>query len=94
MLEHCLERTLPTLAQCRNPQRALEFLAGLSWQVQEGVNVGPSESLWAVRNFYNVIPRPNFSLLQHAKVESWSVMFYEKGRHPRFLHANDPRGST
>src|SRR6202166_1627654 len=88
LLEHCLERTLPTLAKCRNPQRALQLLAGMFWQIQEGVNVGPPDSLWTVSNFYDVIACTNFSLLQHAKVESWSVMCYEQGRHPRFIHAD------
>jgi hypothetical protein len=71
-----------------NPQCALQLLAGLAWQVQERVNIGHAESLWTVRNFYNVTARPNFSLLQHAKVKTWSVMFYEKGPHPGFIHAN------
>src|SRR5271170_5186040 len=88
LLEHCLERTLPTLAECRNPQRALQLLPGMSWQIQEGVNLGHSDSLRTVSNFYNVVARPNFSFLQHAKVESWSVVRYEQGRHPRFVHAN------
>jgi hypothetical protein len=60
----------------------------MSWQVQECVNLGHAESLWTVSNFYNVVARPNFSFLQHAKVESRSVLRYEQGRHPRFLHAN------
>src|SRR5580704_15636810 len=51
LLEHCLERTLPTLAKCRNPQRALQLLAGMSWQIQEGVNLGHGDSLWTVSNF-------------------------------------------
>src|ERR1700686_4063021 len=88
LLEHRLERTLPTLAKCRNPQRALQLLAGMSWQIQEGVNVGHADSLWTGFNFYNVIARANFTFLQHAKVESWSVMCYEHGRHPRFIHAD------
>ena len=88
LLEHCLERTLPTLAKCRNPQRALQLLAGMSWQIQEGVNVGHRDSLWTVSDFYNVIACTNFSFLQHAKVESWSVMRHEQGWHPRFIHAN------
>src|ERR1700730_7459176 len=60
----------------------------MSWQIQEGVNVGHTDSLPTVSNFYNVIARPNFSFLQHAKVESWSVMRYEQGWHARFIHAN------
>jgi hypothetical protein len=60
----------------------------MSWQIQEGVNLGHTDSLWTVSNFYNVIARPNFSLLQHAKVKSWSVMCNEKRRHTRFIHAN------
>ena len=60
----------------------------MSWQIQEGVNLGHTDSLWTVSNFYNVIACTNFSLLQHAKVESWSVMCYEQGCHPRFIHAN------
>ncbi len=42
----------------------------------------------SVSNFYNVVARANFSLLQHAKVESWSVMCYEQRWHTRFIHAN------
>ena len=88
LLEHCLERTLPTLAQCRNPQRALQLLAGMSWQIQEGVNLGHTDSLRTVSDFYNVVARTNFSFLQHAKVKSWSAMCYEQSCHPRFIHAN------
>src|SRR5436853_7884168 len=60
----------------------------MSWQIQKGVDLGHADSLWTVTDFYNVIARPNFSFLQHAKVESWSVMRYEQGWHPRFIHAN------
>ena len=60
----------------------------MPWQIQEGVNLGHTDSLWTVSNFYNVVARPDFSFLQHAKVESWSVMCYEQGRHSRFVHAN------
>ena len=88
MLEHCLERTLPTLAKCRNLQCALQLLAGLSWQIQESVNLGHTHSLWTISNFYDVIARPNFSFLQGAKVESWSVMRYEQRRHVRLVHAD------
>jgi hypothetical protein len=60
----------------------------MSWQIQEGVNVSHTGSLWTVSNFYNVIACPNFSLLQHAKVKSWSVMFYEQRWHTRLVHAD------
>src|ERR1700733_14146379 len=33
LLEHCFERTLPTLAKRRNAQRALQLLGGMSWQI-------------------------------------------------------------
>src|SRR5450755_3989435 len=60
----------------------------MSWQIQETVDVGNRDPFWTIGNFYNVIARPNFSFLQHAKVESRSVMFYEQGCHPRFIHAD------
>ena len=60
----------------------------MSWQIQEGVNVGHADSLWTVSNFYNVIACTNFSLLQHAKVESWPVMRHEKRWHTRLIHAD------
>src|ERR1700726_3097549 len=60
----------------------------MSWQIQEGVNLGHADSLWTVSNFYNVIACTNFSLLQHAKVKPWSAMCYEKRRHTRFIHAD------
>src|SRR3984885_15793105 len=88
LLEHCLERTLPTLAKRRNPQRSLQLRAGMSWQIQEGINLGHTDSLWTVSNFYNVIACTNFSLLQRAKVKPWSVMCNEKRRHSRFIHAD------
>jgi hypothetical protein len=46
----------------------------MSWQIQEGVNLGHADSLWTVSNFYNIIACTNFSLLQHAKVKPSSVM--------------------
>jgi hypothetical protein len=58
----------------------------MSWQIQEGVNISHTNSLWTVANFYYVIACTNFSLLQHAKVESWPVMCYQKRRHTRFIH--------
>jgi predicted RNase H-like nuclease len=60
----------------------------MSWQIQEGVNLGHADSLWTISNFCNVVARTNFSFLQHAKVEPWSVMRNEQGCHPRFIHAN------
>jgi hypothetical protein len=66
----------------------LQLLGGVSWQIQERVNVGHTDSPWTVSNFYNVIAGTNFTLLQHAKVESWSVMFYKQRWHTRFIHAN------
>ncbi|HYW36985.1 MAG TPA: hypothetical protein VE957_02640 [Terriglobales bacterium] len=83
-----MKGTLPTLAKCRNPQRALQLLAGMSWQIQEGIDLGYTDSLWTVGNLYNVIACTNFSFLQHAKVESWSVMSNEQGSHAGFIHAN------
>ncbi len=88
LLEHCLERTLPTLAQCGNLQRALQLLARVSRQIQEGVNLGHSDSLGTVSSFYNIVIRRDSPFLQYAKVESWSAMFYKKRRHARFIHAD------
>src|SRR5580704_21642 len=86
LLEHCLERTPPTLAECRNPQRALQLLDGLSWQIQKCVNVGHTHSLgipsrMSIGDFHNVIAGADFSLLQHAEIESRSVMRHEQRRH-------------
>src|SRR5208337_1958277 len=86
--EYRLKGTVPTFAKCRNPQRSFQLFAGMSRQIQESVNLGHTESLWTISNLYNIVARPNFSFLQHAKVESWSVMCNEQGCHPRFIHAN------
>src|SRR5205823_9809316 len=88
LFEYRLKRTLPTFAKCGNPQRALQLLAGMSWQIQKCINLGYGDPLRTVSNFYDIIARANFSLLQHAKVKSWSVMCYEQGRHARFIHSN------
>src|ERR1700688_1163229 len=88
LLKHRLERTLPTLAKCRNLQRASQLLAGMSWQIQQGVNIGHTDSLWTIRNFFKGIACTNFSLPQHAKVESGSVMCYEQRWHTRLVHAD------
>src|SRR5215813_361349 len=42
----------------------------------------------AISNFYDVVARTDFSFLQHAKVESRSVVSYEQGRHARFIRAD------
>jgi hypothetical protein len=60
----------------------------MSWQIQEGVNLGHTDPLWTVSNFDNVIACTNFSFLHYAKVETWSVMCYQQGWHPRFIHAD------
>jgi hypothetical protein len=60
----------------------------VSWQIQEGVSVGNTHSLWTVPNFYDVVARTNFSFLQHAKVKSWSVMRYEQGWHAGLVHSD------
>ena len=60
----------------------------MSRQIQEGISVGHADSLGTVSNFYNIVACSNFSFLQHAKVESWSVMFNDQGWHARFVHAN------
>src|SRR5208282_3722376 len=74
LLEQCLERTLPALAKRGDPQCALQLLAGMSWQIQEGIGVGHCDSFRTIGDFHNVVAGPDFSLLQHAKVESWPVM--------------------
>src|SRR5580658_134814 len=86
--KHGLERTLPTFAKCGNPQHTLQLLAGISRQVQEGVSVSHCDLLWTVGDFYNVIVCPNFSFLQHAEVESWSVMRHEQRWHASLIHAD------
>src|ERR1700733_1443857 len=88
LLEHRQERILPTLAKCRNLQRALQLLAGMSWQIQEGVDVGHRDVFWTGGDFFDAIACTNFSLLQHAKVESWPVMCYEQRWHTRLVHAD------
>jgi hypothetical protein len=60
----------------------------MRWQIEEGVDIGHIDSLWAVGDFYNVIARTDFSLLQYAKVEAGSVMRDEQGGHPGFIHAD------
>src|ERR1700742_4287849 len=60
----------------------------MSWQIQEGVNLGYTDSLWTVSNFYNRIACTNLSLLQHAKVKSRSVMCYKQRWHTRLVHAD------
>jgi hypothetical protein len=60
----------------------------MSGQVQETINAGHRHALGAIGDFHDVIARPNFSFLQHAKVKPWSVMCYEQGRHTRLIHAD------
>src|SRR5271168_1966269 len=60
----------------------------MPWQIKKRVNIRHADLFRTAINFYNVIVCTDFSLLQYAKVESRSVMFYEEGRHPRFIHAD------
>src|SRR5437764_1450803 len=60
----------------------------MPWQVQETITLSNSDLLRTVSDLYNLIACTNFPFLQYAKVKSWSVMGYEQGWHPRFIHAN------
>jgi len=60
----------------------------MSWQVQKTINVGHRDPFWTIGDLDDIIARPNFSFLQHAKVKPWSVMCYEQSRHARLIHAD------
>src|SRR3954447_22677343 len=63
----------------------------MSRQIQQGVHIGHTHSAWSIGSFHNRVVCTNFSLLQHAKVESRPVMFYQQRGHPRLIHADaDP----
>jgi hypothetical protein len=61
----------------------------MSGQIQESINFRHGDPSWTISNSYDLVARPNFSFLQHAKVEPWPVMCNEQGWHSRFIHAND-----
>jgi hypothetical protein len=60
----------------------------MSWQIQESVNVGDCDLLWAIANFHDVIAGTNFSFLQYSKVEAWPTMCDQQSRHARLVHAD------
>src|SRR5215472_8461815 len=60
----------------------------MSGQVQKTVHVGHGDTLRTISDFHDVIARPNFSFLQHAKVKPGSMMGYEQGWHTGLIHAD------
>src|SRR6266850_910352 len=60
----------------------------MSWQIQESIHFRDRDPFWTISNFYDVVARTDFSFLQHAKVEPWSSVRYQQGRHARLVHAN------
>ena len=91
LLQDRLERSLPACAQGWDTERSFQFLARMSRQIQESVDVGNGHSFWTVGNFYDVIARPNLSFLQHAKIKPWPSVRDKQGWHARLVHADaDP----
>src|SRR5262252_7603924 len=88
LLEDRLERTLPALAERRDAERAFHLRARVSRQIQESIHVGDGDPLRTIGDFYDVIPRPNLSFLQHAKVKPRPVVFNQQRRHTRLVHAD------
>src|SRR3954447_11696283 len=63
----------------------------MSGQIQQGVHIGHTHSAWTIGSFHNRVVCTDFSFLQHPKVESRPVMFYQQRGHPRLIHADaDP----
>jgi hypothetical protein len=86
LLEHRSERTFPAFTQGRNPQRAFQLRTGMSRQVQQSVDLCDCDPFRAIRDFYDVVARANFSFLQNAEVESRPVMRDQQRRHAGFVH--------
>jgi hypothetical protein len=78
----------PTISATVEPSTSNGRFASSSSVALPSVHLGHCDSLWAVSDFCNVLAYTNFSLLQDAKVKSWSSMRYEQRRHTRFIHAN------
>src|SRR5262249_24676916 len=60
----------------------------MSWQIQKGVNFSHGDPFWTVSNLYDVVARPDFSFLQHAKVKPWSSVCDKQSWHARFVRAD------
>src|ERR1700746_3843554 len=88
LLKHCPKRVLPTFAKRRNPQGALQLLAGRSRQIQKGVNIGHAHSLWTASDFDDFIAGSNFSFLQNAEVKTRSMVSNKQRWHARFVHTD------
>ena len=65
----------------------------MSWQIQESVNLRHTDSLRTASDFFNIIARTDFSLLQHAKVNPG--LRCSTSRLPSEVHSFEcRRGST
>ncbi len=89
--EHGLEGTLPAGAERRDAQRPLQFRPGVARQVEECVHLRHRHALRANGHPDDLVPGPDFALLEDAQVEAGPSVRHKQRRHARLIHADaDP----
>ena len=90
-VEHGLEGSPPAGAERRDAQRPLQFRPGVARQVEECVHLRDRHALRANGHLDDLVPGPDFALLEDAQVEAGPAVRHEQRRHARLIHADaDP----
>jgi len=58
----------------------------MAGEIEQGIRLDDGHALGAVGDFDDLVPRPDFALLKHAKIEPWPAMGDEQSSHARFIH--------
>jgi hypothetical protein len=94
--EKSLERRLPARAQSWDAQSALNFSLGRSGKIEQRVDRGDSQALWALSNFDDVVASADLALFEHTKIEPRAAMCDQQSCHSGLIHsyANAIAGHT
>jgi hypothetical protein len=74
LIQQGAKRALPAWAQRWYAQRALEVLASMSWQIEQGVDLGDGHALGSVRDLDDLVASAYQPFLEHAQVEARSAV--------------------
>jgi len=90
-IKQCLEGGTPASAQRRDAQGALQLVARVTGQVQQGVDLGHGHGLGPLRDLGDLAAGSDLALFEDAEVEPGSAMRDQQGGHLRLVHADaDP----
>src|SRR5271156_6538092 len=90
-LEERAHRALPTGAQCRDAQGALQRVGRMRRPIEQGVHLGDGHAFGTIGELVDAVAGPDVALLDDPEIESRTPVGHQEGRHLGIVEAQpDP----